>query len=135
MDSTTKTVLIVGGIAVAAGVGYWIYTKNKTATAVKQTTAAAAANPLSASGIQGYITGASGVLTALGNAFGAHTGTNAQPATGGGAAGVSNLVHVGTNTTTTGKIDLSGGSDQSTGQYAGEGGGSDSGDDGGDEYN
>lgn len=122
MDKTIKTVLIIGGIAAAAGVGYVLYKKYSTAAAVKQTAAAANANPLSSSGVQGYITGASAALTALGNVFGAHTGTNVATSTGtgGGSAGVSNLLHVGTNTTTTGKVDLSGGSDASTGGYQGE---------------
>lgn len=98
MDKTLKTVLIIGGLAAAAGVGFVLYKKYAASAAVKQTAAASAANPLSSSGIQGYITGASGVLTALGNAFGAHSGTNVV------GNSSSNMVHVGTNATDTGTI-------------------------------
>lgn len=133
MDKTLKTVLIIGSIAAAAGVGYVLYKKyGPGVTAVKQTAAPAPANPLSSSGIQGYITGASSALTALGNVFGAHAGTNVATTSGsgGGLPALNNSLHVGTNATPSGQVNLSGGSDEST--YTG---GLDESSDTGDEYN
>ena len=124
MDKTLKTVLIIGGVVAAAGVGYVLY-KKYSSTAVKTTPAPAPANPLSSSGIQGYITGASQALTALGNVFGAHVGTNAaSPAD----TGVNSTIHVGTNASPTGTVDSSAysvpiGPVQDSGQDSGGSGG------------